>query len=136
MPTKAKSDGGAKAEKPTGTKESIVAFGVEVRLARIRAGTFQRAIAEHMGWHPTAVSQLERGDRAALPDLPTVTKLDDFLEANGTLIEAAGFKVTAQGRKKPEVSQVISLPSGLSRREIDRINAYIDLVVHDSRRAG
>ena len=116
-------------------KAEIIKFGLEVRLARVKAGTFQRAIAEHMGWHPTAVSQLERGDREWMPDLETVTKLDEFLEAGGHLIEAAGYTVTKSRKRTPDVQQTITLPLGLTKRDRDRINAYIDLVINDSRRA-
>jgi transcriptional regulator with XRE-family HTH domain len=127
--TAQKKEGGA-----SNNKAEIVKFGLEVRLARVRAGTFQRAIADYMGWHPTAVSQLERGDREWMPDLRTVQQLDDFLEAGGHLVEAAGYTVAKSRKKVPDVQQTITLPLGLTKRDRDKINAYIDLLVHDKRR--
>ena len=105
----------------------VVQFGIELRLARIRAGTYQKAIADHMGWHSTAISQLERGDRASLPDFETVQRLDDFLKSEGALLAAAGFKVrNAKAHSKPTLT--VELPASFTRAEQKLVKDYIALI--------
>ena len=70
-----------------------------------------------------------------MPDLETVSKLDDFLDAGGHLIAAAGYRVSKDRRRKVEVKHTIELPTALSKRDKDKVMAYIDLLLHDSRRA-
>ena len=101
-------------------------FGIELRLARIRSGTYQKAIADEMGWHSTAISQLERGDRAALPDYQTVVKLDKFLNAEGALLAAAGYKAPDRRSDKPTLTY--ELPASFTRAEQKLVKDYIALI--------
>jgi transcriptional regulator with XRE-family HTH domain len=101
-------------------------FGTELRTARIRANLKQSDVAAHMGWHSTSISQLERGDRANLPDFRTVKKLDRFLNAKGKLLTAAGFKAPAGSHTQPIFT--VTIPQGFTAEETAQVHDYIDLI--------
>jgi transcriptional regulator with XRE-family HTH domain len=101
-------------------------FGTELRTARIRAKLKQVEVAAHMGWHSTAISQMERGDRAGLPDFRTVKRLDRFLNAQGRVLQAAGFKAPAGNHTQPIFT--VQIPAGFTAEDTQLVRDYIDLI--------
>jgi len=109
----------------------VYAFGIELRAARVRRRLKQSEVAAHMGWHSTAISQLEIGDRASLPEFKTAKKLDRFLKANGRLLVAAGFAPPLGVHSTP-IFQV-SIPPSFTEPQVRMVRDYIDLIARANR---
>ncbi len=105
-------------------------FGLELKLARVRAGMVQTELSEILGVHSTSVSQWERGNRADVPDRDTVAALDEILNADGALLRAAGWSapsapVTIQvdpthsnGSTVAGLGDTVRLPAGLTSEDV------------------
>lgn len=97
-------------------RERAREFGIEMKLARIRAGVLQQELADTLGVHPTSVSQWERGDRADVPDRDTVLGIDRALGTNGALLRAAGWSAV-DGDMEPVVASVPTAPASVEITE-------------------
>ena len=110
------------------TQERVQKFGMALRIARVGAGMHQGEVAKHLKLHATAVSQMERGDRTDIPDERTVMKLEEFLNADGKLAAAAGLKLSADKRRKPQ--KLIELDvSDLTTTQAKELQRVVDLMV-------
>jgi len=97
-----------------------------VRVARVKAGLHQAAVAKRMGVHPTAVSQLERGERAELPDETTILMLDEFLKANGEVAAAGGIQLSADKRRKPRKTIQVDV-TDLTSAQVRELQRFVDI---------
>jgi transcriptional regulator with XRE-family HTH domain len=110
------------------TNERVQAFGMALRLARVKAGLHQGAVAKEMGVHPTAVSQWERGERVELPEQSVIVRLDQFLNAGGELAGSVGIQVPSDKRGKPK-SMITYDATGLTVPQVREIEKLLDIVV-------
>lgn len=101
------------------------AFGMELKLARVRASMLQQELADALGLHATSISQFERGDRADVPDFDTVQQLDQILGTNGALIAAAGYELDPI-----PTSGMLPLPEGLTPDDIAALMTLVRQLAH------
>lgn len=65
----------------TEDRSYLKAFGLNVKLARVKAGLTQEELAERAGMHRTTIGQLERGQRGL--NVASLGRLADALDVPG-----------------------------------------------------